>query len=147
MARALGIDYGEKRVGLAISDPSGTVATPLRVVPFTNRDAVVREIVQCARDYDADRLVVGLPLAMDGSIGPAAEKTRAFAETLKDAAQISVICWDERFTTLTAQQALIEGGTRRAKRKEVVDKLAAQILLQHYLDAQSGLAPPADEQE
>ncbi len=147
MARALGIDYGEKRIGLAVSDPSGTVATPLRVVPFTSRDAVAREIVKCAQEYNADRLVVGLPLAMDGSHGPAAEKTRAFTDCLKEATDIAVLCWDERFSTVTAQQALIEGGARRSKRKHVVDKLAAQIVLQHYLDAQAGLPPAFEEQE
>jgi putative holliday junction resolvase len=145
MARALGIDVGERRIGLAVSDPSGTVATPLRVLQVKTPDSAVREIIACVQEYQVDRLVVGLPMRLDGSIGPAAEKTGAFADRLKKATPVPVVLWDERFSTVTAQQALIEGGTRRNKRKHVVDKLAAQILLQHYLDAQAGLPPPDEE--
>ncbi len=147
MARVLGIDYGERRIGLALSDPTGTVATPLRVIQVQNPGGVVRDILACVQEYKVDRLVVGLPMRMDGSLGPAAEKTRAFADRLKETAPVPVEFWDERFSTVTAQQALIEGGTRRNKRKQLVDKLAAQILLQHYLDAQAGLPPLAEEQE
>ena len=146
MARVLGIDYGERRIGLALSDPTGTVATPLRVIQVQNPGGVVRDILACVQEYKVDRLVVGLPLRMDGSRGPAAEKAQAFADRLQETSPVPVVFWDERFSTVTAQQALIEGGTRRNKRKEVVDKLAAQILLQHYLDAQAGLPPLAEEQ-
>jgi len=138
MARILGIDYGERRIGLALSDPSGTVATPWRVLPSESNRADVAQIAQFCDEQRVERLVIGLPLAMDGSEGPAAKKVQAFAVLLREAQPRPVITWDERFTTRSAQQVLIAGGARRAKRKEVVDKLAAQILLQHYLDAQPG---------
>lgn len=147
MARTLGIDYGERRIGLAISDPTGTVATPLRVIQVGAPNAVLKEIFACLAEYGVDRIVVGLPMRMDGSMGPAAEKTRGFCEKLREVTDVPVLSWDERFTTVTAQNALIEGGTRRNKRKQVVDKLAAQILLQHYLDTQSGLPPLPEENE
>jgi len=146
MSRILGIDYGEKRIGLAISDPSGTVATPLRVIQVSSQDAILRDICACMETYAVERVVVGLPMRMDGSLGPAAEKTRAFVERLSAVTPVPIDSWDERFSTVSAQQALIEGGTRRKKRKEVVDKLAAQIFLQHYLDARAGLPPSLTEE-
>ncbi len=141
MARTLGIDYGEKRIGLALSDATGTVATPYRVIDATSRKAAIRNIVECVAELGIERIVIGLPLRMDGTQGPSAEKTLAFAEQLKPELTIPVEAWDERFSTMTAENALIEGGTRRAKRKQHVDKLAAQIFLQHYLDVQAGIPP------
>lgn len=139
MARTLGIDYGEKRIGLALSDDTGTVATPWRTIQVESHPKAAREIIADVERQLVEKIVVGLPMRMDGSSGPAAEKARAFAELLEAAASVPVVFWDERFSTRTAEQALIEGGTRRNRRKQLVDKLAAQIILQHYLDAQAGL--------
>ncbi len=146
MPRTLGIDYGEKRVGLALSDSTGTVATPYRVLQVTSPKALLQEIAACVSDQEIARIVVGLPLRMDGARGPAADRAQAFADRLKEAVDVMVTTWDERFSTVTAENALIEGGTRRGKRRHVVDKLAAQIFLQHYLDAQAGL-PPLEQNE
>jgi putative holliday junction resolvase len=138
MARILGIDYGERRIGLALSDPTGTVATPWRVLDVEHDRADAKRIAQLCDEQKVDHIVIGLPLAMNGSEGPAAKKCQAFAVRLRETQDRPVTAWDERFTTRSAQQALIAGGARRSKRKEVVDKLAAQIMLQHYLDAQAG---------
>ncbi len=138
MGRLLGIDYGERRIGLAISDATGTIATPLEVVPGHDPQQAAKQIAGLAQERDVTRIVIGLPMRMDGSHGPAAEKAKAFAERIEQHTTIPIQFWDERFSTLTAEQALIEGGARRDKRKQVVDKLAAQIILQHYLDAQPG---------
>lgn len=135
MERMLGIDYGEKRIGLAVCDPSGTVATPWRVVEVTSNSAALNALVEAVAESKAKRVVIGLPIRMNGQEGPAAEKARALGERLAARISIPIVYWDERFSTLSAQQVLIAGGARRDKRKQVVDKLAAQIILQDYLDA------------
>lgn len=144
MGRLLGIDYGERRIGLAISDITGTIATPLEVVPGNDPPQAAKQIAGIAEAREVSRIIIGLPMRMDGSHGPAAEKAKSFADLVRKQTDIPIAFWDERFSTLTAEQALIEGGARRDKRKQVVDKLAAQIILQHYLDAQPGdpLATP-----
>lgn len=138
MGRLLGIDYGERRIGLAISDATGTIATPLEVVPGNDAPQAAKQIAGIAETREVSRIIIGLPMRMDGSHGPAAEKAKAFADLIRKHTVIPIQLWDERFSTLTAEQALIEGGARREKRKQVVDKLAAQIILQHYLDSQPG---------
>ncbi len=138
-ARTLGVDYGEKRIGLALSDPSGTVATPWQVVPVEASTArTAQRIAELAHEAGVQRIVLGLPLRMDGSAGPAVEAVRRFGAQLEKVCTLPTHYFDERFSTRTAEQALIAGGTRRSRRKQVVDKLAAQILLQHYLDTQAG---------
>lgn len=137
MARILGIDYGERRIGVAISDTTGTIATPLQTIDGTAPQQAARAIAEIARDREVERIVVGLPMRMDGSSGPSAENAKAFGERLLKAGSCPVEYWDERFSSRTAEQALIEGGARRQKRKQVIDKLAAQIILQHYLDSRS----------
>lgn len=144
MPRILGIDYGTRRIGLALSDPSGTVATPWQVLDAREEVDAVRSILDGCAAQGVERIVVGLPMRMDGSDGPAAQSAKAFGEHVRSATDIPVVYWDERWSTVTAEQALIEGGARRGKRRQVIDKLAAQIMLQHYLDAQSGLPPMPD---
>ncbi len=139
MSRIMGIDYGEKRIGIALSDPTGTVSTPCKVIDANNARKAVAEIVELGVDRGVTLFVLGLPLRLDGGAGPAAEKAQAFGEKLRAATDMPVVLWDERMSTVTAEHALIEGGARRAKRKQVIDKLAAQIILQHYLDSQAGL--------
>jgi putative Holliday junction resolvase len=137
MSRILGLDYGARRLGFAVSDPGKVVATPREVVTVQNDREAAQAVARLCRETGAERLVIGLPLRLDGGASEQTTRVRAFAESLKEQLTIPVELWDERFTTATAEQALIEGGTRRQRRKEVVDKLAAQIMLQHYLDANS----------
>ena len=138
MSRILGIDYGERRIGLAISDATGTIATPLKVVEITSLAKAIKEIVATATERGVQEFLVGMPVSLNGTRGPAALKTTAFVELLGSETTLPIKTWDERFSTVSAQQALIEGGVRREKRKGVVDKVAAQIFLQNYLDAQAG---------
>jgi len=135
MGRMLGIDYGKKRIGIALCDPDRIIASPLEMVPNTSGKEVIRTLNALCEKHEVDQIVIGLPLNMDGTIGPIAIYVKEFAEKLKKATPIPVVYWDERLSSKTAEKALIEGGTRREKRKKLIDKIAAQIILQHYIDA------------
>ncbi len=144
MARILGLDYGARKLGFAVSDPTETIATPLRVIRVQTDDEGLRAVEQVCAETQAGKLVVGLPLNMNGTAGPQAQHVRQFIGRLAPRLKIPVETWDERLTTKSAEDVLIEAGTRRERRKEVVDKLAAQIMLQNYLDAHGpDLEPPA----
>ncbi len=130
----LGLDVGDKTIGVAVSDGLGLTAQGLctiRRTGYTKDFARLRAIVD---EYGADRFVVGLPKNMDGSLGPQADKVMLFVKRLKEAFGLPVTLMDERLTTAFAQRTLIEGGVSRAKRKKVIDMLAAQTILQLYLD-------------
>jgi putative pre-16S rRNA nuclease len=136
--RALGVDLGSKRIGLALSDPTGTVASPLEVL---NRSGdLARDydaIVAAAREAGAATIVVGLPLSLSGAEGPAAKAARAEVDELRTRATpagIDVLLHDERLTTVTAERALQEARMRREARRRVVDKVAAAVMLQSWLD-------------
>jgi putative Holliday junction resolvase len=134
--RALGVDLGERRIGLALSDPSRTVASPHEVLRRSG-DPVVdrRAIVDAARDLGADVIVVGLPLSLSGHTGPAAKAALAEVEALRAVAgPIDVVVQDERLTTVTAERALGEARMRRDARRNVVDKVAAAVMLQAWLE-------------
>ena len=138
MPRVLGVDLGTRRIGLALSDPSGTLASPLSVLARSgDRARDHRAIVAAAREHEADRIVVGLPRSLSGKSGPAEQAARAEIEELRAAApdDITVEGYDERFTTVIAQRSLMESGMRRDARKQVVDKVAAAVMLQSYLEA------------
>jgi putative Holliday junction resolvase len=134
--RALGVDLGERRIGLALSDPTRTVASPHEVLrrsgdPVTDR----RAIVETARVQGANVIVVGLPLSLSGGTGPAARAALEEVEALRAiAGDIEVTVHDERLTTVTAERALIEGRMRRDARRRVVDKVAAAVMLQSWLE-------------
>lgn len=130
----MGLDVGSKTIGIAISDPLGLTAQALEVWRRKSRTADVGRIVSLCDQYDVAGIVVGDPRRTDGAVGPEAERVRAFARELEEASGRAVVLWDERFTTKIAQQALTEGGLRRAKRREVVDMVAAALILQSYLD-------------
>lgn len=133
--RALGIDLGSKRIGVAVADSAGTLAMPYEVVERTgDRARDHRRIAALAEETDAERLVVGLPLSLDGSVGPAAEAALAEADELATATGLPVETWDERLTTVTADRELAAVGRRGPARRKVVDKVAAAILLQAWLD-------------
>ena len=135
MGRVIGIDYGDKRCGVAVSDPSRIIASAHRVISNTGMDRVIQEIAELCRNQEVEQIILGWPLNMDGTEGPATDKVRVFLLKLKPAIDLPIETWDERLTTRTAETILIEAGTRRKKRKALVDKVAAQVLLQHYLDS------------
>jgi putative holliday junction resolvase len=131
VSRCLGVDYGTKRVGLAISDSLGITARPLSVVP---RSAAVEEVVNLVKEHDVGTIVVGLPTGLSGDEGVSASEARKLADELGIAAGVDVVLVDERYTSRLAEDALLESGMKRRKRRESVDKVAAAIILQDYLD-------------
>jgi len=137
MPRILGLDYGDRRLGFALSDFSEIIATPLRVETCESEKQALKCIVSVCKETEAVKLVVGMPLNMDGTKGPRAEKTEAVVEGLRKRLEIPIETWDERLSTREAERVMIDAGASRAKRKKSIDKLAAQILLQNYLDAQA----------
>ena len=140
--RRLGVDVGAVRVGVAVCDPEGRLATPVETVPAGERD--VPRIVELAHEYGAVEIVVGLPRSLSGAEGPAAAKARAFADRLAGKIHpIPVRMVDERLTTVTATRGLRESGVRGRKSRAVVDQAAAVVILQNALDIErgSGAAP------
>ena len=137
MPRILGLDYGQKRLGFALSDQSEMLATPLKVVTCENEQEALSETIRICRETGAGRLVVGMPVNMNGTRGPAAENVEKFVQKIAKSLTIPIETWDERLSTKSATDVLIEAGASRKRRKEVVDKLAAQIFLQNYLDARA----------
>jgi putative Holliday junction resolvase len=137
MKRALGIDFGDVRIGLALSDELRMLAHPLETVP--NSPQALPRISKLVAEKSVDALVVGLPKNMDGTKGPAAQKAEAFAAQLRSAHPgIRVVLWDERMTTVAAQRALHEAGRNVKNSRSVVDQVAAQMILQGWLDSQAG---------
>lgn len=134
MARALGVDLGTRRIGVAISDTKGTIATPYAVLERTSDDNDAKAISEIAGLENAKQVVLGYPIMLDGSRGYAAMVTEAFAEKLK-AAGVKVKLWDERLTTAEAEKALKGRGMKGKARRAVVDKVAAAVLLQSFLDS------------
>ncbi len=136
MIRYLGIDHGSKRIGLAVGDSSTAIASPLATIAARGRAADdVRTIVESISDYDIDTFVVGLPLNMDGTEGPQAKLTRRFGDELGRETGIPVQYWDERLSTNTARELMIPAELTRKKRKNRLDRVAAQVILQSFLDA------------
>lgn len=136
--RRLGLDYGDRRIGVAMSDELGWTAQGLEVIRRTNAEADLARIADLVREHGVKEVVVGLPKNMDGSIGPRGEICMAFAERLRGKLDVPVVLWDERLSTVSAERTLIEADVSRKKRKQVVDKMAAAIILQHYLESKNG---------
>jgi putative pre-16S rRNA nuclease len=133
--RTLGLDLGDRRIGVALSDPLGLAAHPLLTLTRVGWSADLGRIRDLARENEVVRIVVGLPLAMDGTRGGRVRLTEAFMERVRAATGLPVVPWDERLTTVQAERALLEGDVSRARRRRVIDQVAAAILLQAYLDA------------
>ena len=131
----MGIDYGSVRVGIAMSDPDGLFAMPVQTIQRVTDKQVVSEILALIEDKEPDGVVVGLPYNMDGTEGEAVQKVRAFLNRLTPRLSIPVETWDERMSTQLVERLLIAADVRRDKRKHSRDKLAAQTILQGYLDA------------
>ncbi|MEJ7612173.1 MAG: Holliday junction resolvase RuvX [Candidatus Fervidibacter sacchari] len=136
MARILAVDYGEKRIGLAVSDELGITASPLMTLVRRSDEETVRQIAQLASKLKVTQIVVGLPRRTDAQEGEMERKVKAFAEKLRQKVSVPVVLFDERFTTRIAEQVLLEADLSRRKRKQVRDRLAAVILLQSFLEAQ-----------
>ena len=132
--RILALDHGTKRIGVAVSDETKTIAQPLEFIPAEPFADFLERLKKLLVEKEIDLILVGLPRNMDGSYGPAAEKVQTFVAALKDAVVIPLTTLDERLTSAQANRVLIQGGVRRDQRKEKVDKMAAAILLQSYLD-------------
>ena len=132
MGRVLGIDYGTNRIGLAISDPLRIAANPFEVLPVDER--VVDRIVEIVADREVDHIVVGLPVHLSGREGDSAAAARQLAADIADKVVVEVELSDERFTTKTAEESLLAANVKRADRKKVIDKVAAAVMLQHWLD-------------
>ena len=139
MKRKVALDVGDVRIGVAVSDMLGITANPRETYVRKGKtfEDDINYFVKYAKEEDADAFVIGLPMNMDGSEGPRAEVTREFGEALKEASGLQVIYVDERLTTVSAERMLIGADVRREKRKQVIDKVAATIILQSYLDGQS----------
>lgn len=135
MTRYLGVDYGTKRVGLAISDGLGITARPLEVV---KRTEAVSRITAIVAELQVDKIVVGMPTGLGGGEGESAIGARELGDELAEAAGVEVVFFDERFTSRMAEGALLESGMKRRDRRATVDKVAAAIILQSYLDVSDG---------
>ena len=133
--RLLGLDVGDKRIGVALSDESATLASGLDTLERVGPRKDLKAIAALVREHLVSDVVVGLPRRLDGSLGEQAQKVLQFMDELRDVVKVPVVSWDERFTSSMATQALIEGNVSRRDRKSVVDKVAATLILQSYLDS------------
>ncbi len=139
-ARALGIDLGDRRIGIALAAAGGHVATPLAVIQRAgSRQCDHAQIAKLASEYEAEILVVGLPISLDGQMGVAAKRTTAEVKQLADAVKVPVITHDERFTTVIAERSLAASGLSAKARRQRVDMVAAAVILQGWLDTQNAL--------
>ena len=135
--RILGLDVGARRIGIAVSDPLGLTAQGLPTLHRRNRRYDQSELRKVIREYEVSEIVVGNPLRMSGQTGAQAEKMAVFAEQIKQELSLPVHLWDERLSTAEAHRLLDETGIRDARRKEVIDKMAAVLILQSFLDARA----------
>ena len=143
MSKVLGVDYGEQRTGVAISDESRTIAFPRETLACPRVEQAAAAVARLAEAEQVIEIVVGYPLNMNGTLGARTARTDEFLAELAKRTAIPLKKWDERLSTKIAEAVLIEAGTSREKRRGVVDKLAAQVILQGYLDATGG--GPVDE--
>ncbi|AEE91575.1 putative Holliday junction resolvase [Tepidanaerobacter acetatoxydans Re1] len=139
--RILGLDVGEKRVGVAISDELGLTAQGIDVIERKNdgKNKDIDRICRIISDYNVTKVIVGLPKNMNGTLGPSSEAVENYTKKLQKAISIDLEFWDERLTTAAAERILIEADVSRQKRKGVIDKLAAVLILQSYLDSKYGV--------
>ncbi len=133
--RVLGLDIGDKTIGVAISDPLGFTAQGITTIRRKNQTIDISELIAICEEYSVDTIVAGLPKNMNGTIGPQSEKVLALCEIIKEKIDIPLKMWDERLTTVAANRAMLEANLSRAKRKKIVDKVAATYILQGYLDS------------
>src|SRR2546427_13054222 len=134
LMRYLGLDVGDRRIGMALSDETGTLASGLPTLGRIGPRKDVRALAELIRRHEVGEVVVGLPRRLDGGLGPQAQKVLAFMEDLRPAARVPVVPWDERFTSVVAERAPVEGEGSRRARKGLVDKVAGILILHDFLD-------------
>ena len=135
--RVLAIDHGTKRMGIAVSDPSGMIALPLEFIPAEPFNPFLDRLKQLIQEKEVELILIGMPRNMDGSYGPAAAKVQEFVAVLKETIAVPIKTWDERLTSTQANRLLVQADVKRKDRKEKVDAAAAAILLQSFLDSRS----------
>ena len=133
--RILALDLGERRIGVAVSDPTGLLATPLKAIDRTQSPSVVSEIIRLVEEYEACEIVVGLPVSLTGRLGTQVQRTRRFVDSLADQTSVPVILRDERYTSVQAERLLREAGQQPSRDKGRVDSAAAALILQSHLDS------------
>ena len=134
MGRLLAIDYGEKRLGLAVSDPNQIISKPLKTIILSDSQYIYNELEKIISDYEIQKLIIGLPLGMDGKNTQQTSKVEAFKENLQNKISIPVILFDERLSSVSAKKSLISQGIKTGHNKSKIDQTAAAIFLQHFLD-------------
>ncbi|MCH9037030.1 MAG: Holliday junction resolvase RuvX [Chloroflexi bacterium] len=133
--RVMGLDVGDVRTGVALSDPTGSIAAPLKTIQAGGRDRAIEEIAILVEENGVERVVVGLPVSLDGGLGPQARKVERFCEALGSRLAVPLVTWDESFSSTTADRVMRESGGRRSRRKGRRDSVAAAVILQEYLDS------------
>ncbi|MGH4051356.1 MAG: Holliday junction resolvase RuvX [Clostridium sp.] len=133
--RIIGLDIGDRTIGVAVCDPLGLTAQGITTVKRKSVVLDIEEISKICKKYDVESIVAGLPKNMNGTIGPQGEKVQRFCEVLLKTLNLEIKMWDERLTTVAANRVMLEGDLSRAKRKKIVDKIAATFILQGYLDS------------
>ncbi|MBM7581371.1 putative Holliday junction resolvase [Caldicoprobacter guelmensis] len=134
MVRILALDVGDKRIGVAVSDTMGWTAQGLHTLEKSDKGKLFSSLRSILEQYRPEKVVVGLPVNMNGTLGPQAEKVKQFVQELKGIYSGEIVYWDERLTTLSAHRLMIDAGVRRNRRKQKADKIAAVLILQSYLD-------------
>jgi putative holliday junction resolvase len=135
LTRVLAVDLGTRRIGVALSDPAGAIASPLETIIHRERHRDLAEVARLARAHGVSRIVIGWPRNMDGTSGPAAKQAEAFARALRQTVDAPVDLWDERLSTAAAERALRDANVKRGRRRAVRDQVAAALILQAYLTA------------
>lgn len=133
--RLMGIDYGDRRIGIAVSDPLGITAQGVATIQNRNKEKLMPEILKLLEEYNPEKIILGLPKNMDGTLGFRADATYEFAELLKEIYDKEIIFWDERLTTVSASLILNETNTRGKDRKKVIDTVSACIILENYMNS------------
>lgn len=134
----MALDVGSKTIGVAVSDPLGVTAQGVEVIRRRRWEQDRKRLQELVEKYEVERLLIGLPRRTTGEWGPEADKIRAFGERLEEALQLPVTYWNEWFSTRSAEQVLLEADLSRRRRREVIDQVAAAVILQHYLDSRAG---------
>jgi len=135
MARSAGLDVGERTIGIAVSDLLGITAQGLDTIRRSDMENDLEQVINILKDYDVNLVIIGLPKNMNNTLGPSADRAKEFGDELSKRIDIEIKYWDERLTTVSAQRTLLEGNVSRKKRKQVVDKIAAVMILQNYMDS------------
>lgn len=141
MTRLLGLDVGTKRIGVALSDPLGFLATPLQTLNHKNEQKDIENVLELARTYEVGTIVVGLPISLDGKLWQQGQMILGFANMLRKASSLNIDTWDERFTSAEAEKLLREAGSEPSKVKSKIDSAAAALILQSYLNSRGDKSP------